>query len=89
MKTLAIQIPDDADENAVILAAERAVSPDWIASWWHIDDVRECADDDAQPSDDCCREVLRLAQRYHDAEQGINWDILRHWLDEVSETETV
>jgi len=88
MKTLEIQIPDDADEQSVILAAERAVSPDWIASYWHIDDVKSIVNDiDEQPSDDTCREVLLLTQRYHDAEQGINWDILRHWLDKVSEVE--
>lgn len=85
MKTIAIQIPDDADENAAILAAERAVSPDWIASWWHIDDVKCLVDDENEPSNDTCREVLHLAIENHDANQGINWDTLRYFLDHVTE----
>ncbi len=77
MKTITIQIPDDANERAVITAAERASSPDWIAIWWNIDDVKSLRDDDGeQPSDD-------LADEQHDANIGINWEVLRYWLDEV------
>lgn len=84
MKTITIQIPDDANERAVITAAERASSPDWIAIWWNIDDVKSLRDDDGeQPSDDRCREVLYLADEQHDANIGINWEVLRYWLDEV------
>ena len=28
-------------------------------------------------------EVLKLAKRYHDANVGINWDVLEHWADSV------
>jgi len=87
MKTITIEIPDDADEQAVIRAAERASSPDWIAAWWHIDDVKSLRDDDEQPSDEQCREVLRLMDKYHDADIGISWETLRYWLDEVAEVE--
>jgi hypothetical protein len=87
MKTITIQIPDDADEHAVIRAAERASSPDWMSEWWHIDDVKSLRDDDEQPSDEQCREVLRLVDRYHDAEVGISYETLRYWLDEVAEVE--
>ena len=83
MKTITIQIPDDANERAVILAAERASSPDWIAAWWHINDVKVLVDEDDEPSDDTCREVLRLVDKYHDANEGINWEVLRVYLDTV------
>lgn len=85
MKTITIQIPDDANEQAVIRAAERAASPDWIAEWWHIDDVKCLVDDDDAPSDDTCREVLRLVDKYHNCEVGISWDTLRYWLDKLTE----
>ena len=84
MKTITIQIPDDADELDVIFAVEHASDPDWIAAWWHIDDVKEVVDEDEDPpTDDTCREVLRLADRYHDANHGINWEVLRVYLDSV------
>lgn len=67
--------------------AQRLTDPDWIATWWHIDDVKSLRDDDEQPSDDTCREVLRLVDKYHDAEIGISWETLRYWLDEVAEVE--
>jgi hypothetical protein len=81
MKTITIQIPDNANKRAVILAAERASSPDWIAVWWHINDVKSLRDKDEQPSDERCREVLRLMHKYYDAGIWINWETLRCWLD--------
>ena len=47
--------------------------PDQIAVSWHIDDVREVRPD---LTDDQCREVLAQAKHRHDAEIGINWDVL-------------
>ena len=61
-------------------------SPDWIASWWHIDDVREYYAGDGkyvELSDEECREVLRLAEKYHDCDVGICWDSLNVWQDQV------
>jgi len=61
-------------------------SPDWIASWWHIDDVREHYAGDGeyiQLTDEECREVLRLAEKYHDCDVGICWDSLNVWQDQV------
>jgi len=70
-------------------------SPDWIASWWHIDDVREYYAGDGEYVelfDEECREVLRLAEKYHDCDVGICWDSLNVWQDQVfkqREKETV
>lgn len=64
--------------------AQRLTDPDWIAAWWHIDDVKGLVgEDEDPPTDDTCREVLRLADRYHDANHGINWEVLRVYLDRV------
>lgn len=40
----------------------------------HIDDVKSV---DASLSDDQCREVLRLLKKNHDANIGINWDVIK------------
>ena len=73
-------------------AVKRAFDPDWIASWWHISDVQDLDDgweDEDEPADpealtdEEAREVLRLADKYHDCEEGINWDVLRGWIYHV------
>ena len=49
---------------------------------WHIDDVRSIAHD-IDVTDEQCMEVLWRAKEYHDANVGINWDVLRYHLDNV------
>lgn len=48
----------------------------WINARWHIDDVREVRPD---LTDDQCRKVLQAVKRNHDANIGINWDVLTIW----------
>jgi hypothetical protein len=55
---------------------------DEIAILWHIDDVKSIADD---LTNEECREVLRRAKRNHDANIGINWEVLKVWADQVRE----
>jgi len=70
-------------------AVKRAFDPDWMASWWHIDDVKGQAngwnEEDTEHSitDEEAREVLRLADKYHNCEVGICWDVLDGWIDHV------
>jgi hypothetical protein len=72
-------------------AVKRAFDPDWIASWWHISDVHQHAnilegidnDEAEEITDEEAREVLRLMNKYHDSEIGINWDVIEHWIDHV------
>lgn len=69
-------------------AITRIASPDWIASWWSILDVQDCVD--FEMTDEECREVLRRVDKYHDADIGINWEVLQHYADQVvEERETV
>jgi hypothetical protein len=60
----------------------RLTSKDWIASWWHIEDVKGCVDYDL--TDDQAREVLRIADKTHDAENGINWIVLQTIADKLT-----
>jgi hypothetical protein len=84
-----ITIEIDIPEGQAIPRPEdivRLTDPDWIASWWSIDDVKEQYDGDGEYSeltDEEAREVLRLAEKYHDCDEGLNWEVLDGWIDHV------
>jgi hypothetical protein len=84
MKTITIEIPDNADEAGARLAVQRAVDPDWIAVWWHTEDVIAWdGDEDSDLTPAECREVLGRAYHDHDCENGINWSVLDFYIDQV------
>ena len=88
MRKIIIEIPDNVTEAAAVDAIKRAFDPDWMASWWHISDVMDSfnSEEDHEElnlTDDEAREVLRLADKYHDCEQGINWEVLYSWAEDV------
>ena len=60
----------------------RLTSPDWIASWWHIDDCRGFLETN-DLSEDECREVLRRASKYYDPSAGLNWETFEYLVDAV------
>jgi len=63
---------------------KRLVDPNWMASWWHIDDVIERAENSGeQLTEDEAREVLRLMSKYEDCEIGMNWEVIDGWIDHV------
>jgi len=65
-------------------AIKRAFDPDWVAEWWHIDDIIEQAENNGeQVTEDEAREVLRLMIKEHDCNIGINWDVIDAWVDHV------
>ena len=53
-----------------------------MAEWWSTDDVQGERPD---LTDDQAREVLRLLDRQHDAEIGINWQFIRDIADMLYE----
>jgi hypothetical protein len=53
--------------------------PDSISIEWHYTDVQEVAD----LTDDEAREVLRRVKKYHDANIGINWEVLEVYADDL------
>jgi hypothetical protein len=60
---------------------------------WNVDDVIQAnaslADDEENLTTDEeitleeCQEVLRLVERYHDAEYGVTWDTLKYHIENV------
>ena len=64
----------------------RLTDPDWLASWWHISDIKEQYLGDgeySQLTDEEAREVLRLADKKHDCEYGLNWEVFDAWAEHV------
>lgn len=52
----------------------------YIANLWHIDDVKEIRPD---LTPEQCMEVLSQCEDKHDANIGINWDVLRFHADNL------
>jgi hypothetical protein len=71
-------------ENEVtrLLGNSEQKSADRISVVWHIDDVKSIDD---SLTDDQCRAVLGMAERKHDANEGINWQVLDIWIDYIKE----
>lgn len=86
-----VDIPAGRSVAEAVGAVKRAFDPDWIASWWHISDIHTQAnivegsdsDEAEEITDEEAREVLRLMNKYHDSEVGINWDVIENWIDHV------
>jgi hypothetical protein len=88
-----VDIPEGRSIADAVGAVKRAFDPDWIASWWHISDIHTQAnilegidsDEADEITDEEAREVLRLMDKYHDCEVGLNWDVIESWIDQVKE----
>ena len=87
-----VDIPAHGSKAEAEMAVKRHFDSDWLASWWHISDIHTRAnivacDDDSDEAeeitDEEAREVLRLMNKYHDSEVGINWDVIDNWVDHV------
>ena len=52
--------------------------PDEITISWHIEDVQQ---QDSTLTDDEARQVLQLIKRNHDANIGVNWEVIDAWVD--------
>lgn len=83
MKTInvTVTVPTHMSEIEFRSRIAMLASPDWLAEFWSIDDVKEVADN---LSDDECREVLKRVEKNHNAEIGINWDVLEYHADQVA-----
>ena len=84
-----VMIEIDLPEGQAIPKPEdiaRLTDPNWMASWWSIEDVQEVYLGDGEYTEiteEEAREVLRLADKYHDCDVGINWDVLDSWVSHV------
>ena len=63
-----------SDWNKIEQYKESIINDKAIASIWSTQDV-ESVDDEL--TDDEKKEVLYLTERYHNAEVGINWEVLQ------------
>lgn len=83
-----VDIPQGRSVAEAEMAVKMTFNPDWVAEWWHIDDIIQ-QDDGAEDephsdlTEDEAREVLRLMTKEHDCEVGINWDVIDAWIDHV------
>jgi len=82
--TITVDIPEGRSVAEAEGAIKRAFDPDWMAEWWHSDDIIEQAENNGeQLTYEEAQEVLRLMSKYHDCEIGINWDVIDNWVDHV------
>lgn len=89
--TIQFEVANEHEAEKLKRYAEMLNDSDWIASWWHISDIHMQAniaegidsDEANEITDEEAREVLRLANKYHDSEQGINWNVIDSWIDHV------
>jgi hypothetical protein len=92
MKTMIeVDIPQGRSVADAQMEVKRAFSPDWIAEWWHIDDVAMQAESMGETlTEDECRDVLAMIMHKHDCNIGINWEVIGYWINQViSEREDV
>lgn len=93
MTTISVNLPAGMSADEFARRVAMISNPEWIASWWHISDVHMHAnilegidsDEADEITDNEAREVLRLADKYHNSELGINWDVLESWIDHVKQ----
>jgi hypothetical protein len=82
--TIEVDIPAGRSVAEAEAAVKRAFDPDWVAEWWHIDDVQGQAENMGEElTEQECRDVLAMVMRRHDCNIGINWDVIDYWIDEI------
>jgi hypothetical protein len=85
-KMIEVDIPEGRSVTEAELAVKQAFDPDWVASWWHIDDVAGQAEEMGETlTEEECRDVLARVMRKHDCNIGINWDVIDYCIEQVIE----
>ena len=80
MKQIMVEVPDCITEEKAQYEINRIFSPDWISLHWHISDVQECADGRTM-SDADAQDILEEMHHRHDANNGVTWDTIHHYVD--------
>ena len=79
-----IDVPNGRSIAEAEGAVKRAFDPNWVAEWWHTDDVASQAEGMGETlTEEECRDVLAMMMRKHDCNIGINWDVIEYWIDEI------
>ena len=63
-----------------LIAGGDEAQGDWITIKWHVDDVLDVREDLTREQ---AKEVLHKVGGNHDAEIGINWDVIEAWADNL------
>ena len=79
MKQIMVEVPDCITDEKAQYEIDRIFSPDWIALWWHVSDVQECAETHMDLAD--AREILEEMHHRHDANNGVTWDTIHHYVE--------
>ena len=61
-------------------AAEKANQPHQIAIIWQVEDVQSVRE---HITDEQAAEILDMVEAKHDANMGVNWEMLEFWADEL------
>lgn len=84
-------------EKEILIARQRRIDQavkdlnhfGYIAILWSIDDMKEMIEEHNPshiPTDEQCMEILQIAEKNHDSDVGITWDLLkiryRQWCNE-------
>lgn len=78
-----VMIEIDLPDGQKIPTAEeikQLTDPNWLAEWWHIDDVKGLEE---TLTDEEAQDVLRMVNKRHDCNIGINWDFIQYFIDEI------
>ena len=82
--TIEVNIPAGRSIAEAKQAVERHFDPDWMAEWWHSDDVIEQAETDGeQLTTEEAREVLKWMDKWHDCNNGHTWDSMDRCIEHV------
>ena len=65
-----LELPDDWTPPSID-DIKRLADPDWLADWWHADDIQGQCD---WLTDEEAREALKLIDKHSNPTIGINWD---------------
>jgi hypothetical protein len=80
MRQIMVEVPDCITDEKAQYEINRIFSPDWIALWWHVSDVQESAENHMDLAD--AREILEEIKYRHDANEGVNWDVINYYVGE-------
>ena len=84
--TIEVDIPQGRSVAEAEMAVKRHFDPDWMAEWWHTDDVIDKAEyDGEQLTLEEARWVLQMMDKYHDCNYGHTWDHMDHWIENAIE----
>ena len=71
------QLQERIDEMLADYNIRHALTPDYRAVWWSIDDMRSMDEDDPDwCCDECARGLLNTVMKHAEASIGISWEVI-------------